>query len=179
MPALRRRGFGGGRLTMAVLDDLAELQQRRGPLVLAALILAADQAIKWWIVNQVMAPPRVIEVTSFFNIVMVWNRGVTFGLLGMGGEVMRWILTALSLAIVAVLLVWLGRTHRPLSGFAIGAVIGGALGNVVDRVLLGKVADFLDFHLMGWHWPAFNLADSAIVCGVALIVVDSFRDESN
>jgi signal peptidase II len=176
---LRRRDFGGGRLNVAVLDDLAVLPQRRGPLVLAALILAADQATKWWIVNHVMAPPRVIEVTPFFNIVMVWNEGVTFGLLGMGGETMRWLLTALSLAIVGVLLVWLGRTPRTLSGLAIGAVIGGALGNVVDRVLLGKVADFLDFHLAGWHWPAFNLADSAIVCGVALIVFDSFRDESN
>jgi signal peptidase II len=176
---LRRRDFGGGRLNVAVLDDLAVLPQRRGPLVLAALILAADQATKWWIVNHVMAPPRVIEVTPFFNIVMVWNRGVTFGMLGMGGEAMRWLLAAASLAIVAVLLVWLGRTGRRLSGLAIGAVIGGALGNVADRVFLGKVADFLDFHLMGWHWPAFNLADSAIVCGVALIVLDSFRDESN
>ncbi|MGE0650540.1 MAG: signal peptidase II [Alphaproteobacteria bacterium] len=166
-------------MTVSVFSDLAALPQRRGPLALAALILAADQATKWWIVNQVMAPPRVIEVTPFFNIVMVWNQGVTFGLLGMGGEAMRWLLTALSLAIVTVLLVWLGRTERPLSGLAIGAVIGGALGNVVDRVLLGKVADFLDFHLAGWHWPAFNVADSAIVCGVVLIVFDSFRDESN
>jgi signal peptidase II len=100
-------------------------------------------------------------------------------MLGMGGEAMRWLLVAVSLAIVGVLLVWLGRTSRRLSGLAIGAVIGGALGNVADRVFLGKVADFLDFHLLGWHWPAFNLADSAIVCGVALIVLDSFRDESN
>jgi signal peptidase II len=159
----------------AVLRDLALLPSRRGPLALMALVLILDQLSKWWIVARVMSPPRVIEVTGFFNIVMVWNRGITFGLLGMGGDAMRWALVAGAVAVSAGLLLWLARTGDRLLGLALGAVIGGALGNVLDRIFYGKVADFLDFHLYGWHWPAFNLADSAIVCGVALIALHSFR----
>ncbi len=159
----------------AALRDLALLRLRRGPLTLALLVLFLDQLTKWWVVTQVMTPPRVIEVTGFFNIVMVWNRGVTFGLLGMGGDAMRWALVAGALAVTGFLLLWLARTGDRLLGLALGAVVGGALGNVVDRVIYGKVADFLDFHLSGWHWPAFNLADSAIVCGVGFIVLHSVR----
>lgn len=156
------------------LADLATLTARRGTLGFAAAILILDQFTKWWIVDHVMARPQVIEVTSFFNIVLVWNRGVTFGMLNMGGETMRWVLVAVSLAVVGVLLVWLARSPRPLPGLALAAVIGGALGNVIDRLNYGKVADFLDFHLAGWHWPAFNLADAAIVCGVAALLLDTF-----
>ena len=159
----------------AALRDLALLRLRRGPLALALLVLFLDQLTKWWVVTQVMTPPRVIEVTGFFNIVMVWNRGVTFGLFGMGGDAMRWALVAGALVVTGFLLLWLARTGDRLLGLALGAVVGGALGNVVDRVIYGKVADFLDFHLSGWHWPAFNLADSAIVCGVGFIVLHSFR----
>ncbi len=157
------------------LADLASLPARRGPLALAAVIIVLDQLSKWWIVDHVMAVPRIIEVTSFFNIVMTWNRGVTFGMLNMGGEAMRWLLVAVSLGVVGVLLVWLARTPRAAPGLALAAVIGGAIGNVLDRISYGKVADFLDFHLAGWHWPAFNLADSAIVCGVAVLLLDTFR----
>jgi signal peptidase II len=145
---------------------------RRWALVLSAIVLVADQLTKWWIVTGVMSPPRVIEVTGFFNIVMVWNAGVTFGLFSAGG--MRWVLVVLSLAIVLMLVVWLTRTDTPAPALAIGAIIGGALGNVADRLNYGKVADFLDFHAFGWHWPAFNLADTAIVCGVAVILFDAF-----
>ncbi len=155
-------------------SHLSSLSARRGPLAFAALVLIADQISKWWIVDHVMVRPRVIEVTPFFNIVMTWNRGVTFGMLASDGETTRWLLIVLSLAVVGVLLVWLARTAARLPAFALAAVIGGALGNVIDRLNYGKVADFLDFHLAGWHWPAFNLADSAIVCGVGLLLLDTF-----
>lgn len=147
---------------------------RRAAFAVAASVLAADQASKWWIVHRLMPPPRGFEITSFFNIVMVWNRGVTFGMFGMGGGVTRWILVGVTLAVVALLVVWLARIRRPWPGLALGAVIGGALGNLLDRLIYGKVTDFLDFHVFGWHWPAFNLADSAIVCGVGALLLDTF-----
>jgi len=143
----------------------------------AAAILVLDQLSKWWIVAAVMRPPRVIEIMPFLNLAMVWNRGVTFGLLGTGGEAMRWALVALSLAIVAVLAVWLARTAQAGLAAALGAVIGGALGNVMDRLIHGAVADFLDFHAFGWHWPAFNLADAAIVCGIGWLILGAFFAE--
>lgn len=145
------------------------------PGVLTALIvLALDQATKWWIVTSVMSPPREIAITPFFNIVMVWNRGITFGLFGDAPNAGRWILVVLSLAIVVVLGVWMARTARSWVAAALGAVAGGALGNVIDRLLYGAVADFLDFHVAGWHWPAFNVADSAIVIGVGILMLDAF-----
>ena len=140
---------------------------------LAALIFILDQASKWVIVKHVIVDPfAVIEVTGFFNLVMVWNRGVSFGMFGDSGELGRWILTVLALAISAYLLKWLSEMDRRLPALAIGMVIGGAIGNVIDRLRFGAVADFLDFHLLGYHWPAFNIADSGIVVGVALLVFD-------
>lgn len=145
-----------------------------GGIVVALLILGLDQASKWWIVQKVMVPPREIELTPFFNLVMVWNRGITFGLFGGTPDSGRWVLIGLSLAIVAILAVWMARTPRMWVAAALGGVIGGAIGNVVDRLYYGAVADFLDFHYAGWHWPAFNVADSAIVVGVCVLMLDAF-----
>lgn len=142
--------------------------------MLALLVVGFDQASKWWIVNSVMATERQIEVTPFFNIVMVWNRGITFGLFGNSPQIMRWVLTGVSAVIVVVLAVWLWRVNRPSVSWALGAVIGGAVANIIDRLHYGAVADFLDFHIGQWHWPAFNLADSAIVLGVAILMLDAF-----
>lgn len=141
-------------------------------IVMALAVLILDQASKWWILAVVMQPPQVIEVTPFFNLVMAWNRGVSFGLFTHEAEIMPYVLTAVALAIVAFLLVWLWRNDRALIAASLGLVIGGALGNVVDRFRFGAVADFLDFHVAGYHWPAFNVADSGITIGVALIVLD-------
>lgn len=145
----------------------------------AAVILVLDQISKWWIVGRVMDPPRVIEVTSFFNLVMVWNTGITFGMFG-NSAWGRWAFAALALGIVAILVSWLARATYRFLATALGLVIGGALGNVIDRVRWGAVADFLDFHAFGWHWPAFNVADSAIVIGVGLLVLEALfgRKES-
>lgn len=150
----------------------------------AVLVMLADQLSKWWILASALpcldgppgpwctAPSPPIEITSFFNLVMAWNRGVSFGLFAHEADFMPYVLIGLALAISTVLGVWLRRTDRAFHAASIGLVIGGALGNVIDRLRFGAVTDFLDFHVAGWHWPAFNVADSAIVVGVALIVAD-------
>ena len=145
----------------------------RNGLTLALAVLVIDQTTKWWIVFTVMQPPRVIPVTPFFNLVMGWNRGVSFGMLDSESSATAWILSLVALAISAALGVWLYRSDRLRVALGIGLVIGGAVGNVVDRVRWGAVADFLDLHWAGYHWPAFNVADSAITVGAAVLILDS------
>lgn len=130
-------------------------------------VLALDQATKAVILATLAGP---VEVTGFFNLVLVWNRGVSFGMLSAYDQ--PWVLIALAVVIGVVLVVWLRREPRPLPRAAIWLVLAGALGNVIDRVRFGAVADFLDFHAGGWHWPAFNVADAAICIGAALLVLD-------
>ncbi len=140
---------------------------------LAVAVLALDQLSKWWIVAHVMDPPRVIPLTSFFNLVLGYNQGVSFGMFGSGSDFGRWALVALALAISGALLVWLWRAEKPLLAAALGLIIGGALGNVIDRARVGAVVDFLDFHAFGYHWPAFNFADSANTVGPAVLILDT------
>lgn len=139
-------------------------------LIVALLVFAADLATKEWMLSLIFDPPRRIELTGFFNLTPVWNRGVSFGLFAGHQEWVPWILSAVAVAVAAGLLVWLRRARHPLLAVALGAVIGGALGNVVDRLRFGAVVDFLDFHISGYHWPAFNIADAAISLGVAMIL---------
>jgi signal peptidase II len=142
---------------------------------LAAVVLVLDQATKWWMLEVVgiaLRPP--IEVTPFFNLVMVWNRGVSFGLFAHEAEVMPYVLSGVAVAISVALFVWLARAERRWIAAAIGLVVGGAVGNVIDRLRFGAVADFFDVHVAGWHWPAFNVADAAIVVGVGMILLDGF-----
>jgi signal peptidase II len=146
---------------------------RRG-LLLALAVFAADQLSKWWLIDLLHSTGAAIEVTGFFNLVMVWNRGISFGMF-QSGETGRWVLVALTVAICLLIVGWMRRMHRRLSGLGAGLVLGGAVGNLTDRVSpRAAVADFFDVHLMGYHWPAFNVADSAISVGVALIVIDAF-----
>jgi signal peptidase II len=142
-------------------------------LALSALIVVLDQVSKWWILERLMMPPRVIEVTSYFNLVMTWNRGVSFGLFNNDSPYNALILSVVAAVIAGLLLIWLARARQPIMAYGLGLVIGGAVGNLIDRIRFGAVADFLDFHVWGYHWPAFNVADSAITIGVALLVVDS------
>ncbi|MCC7272132.1 MAG: signal peptidase II [Alphaproteobacteria bacterium] len=144
---------------------------------LAAAVLAADQATKAWAIDYlaVQAPlgrGRVEPVTDFFNLVVVWNRGVSFGLFQADAAITRWGLAAIALAVAVGLSFWLVRARHGLVAAALGLIIGGALGNVVDRVRFGAVFDFLDFHAMGYHWPAFNIADAGISVGVAALLID-------
>ncbi|CAH0273814.1 signal peptidase II [Roseomonas sp. CECT 9278] len=147
-------------------------------LPIAAGILVADQASKWWILD-VARLPEVGQIPLFaagpfgLDLTMVWNRGVTFGLLSGEGAWNHLILALLAAAIAGFLLRWLVRAENRLTAVALGAVIGGAVGNVIDRVRFGAVVDFVDAHAWGWHWYVFNVADAAIVCGVLALVADA------
>ena len=150
--------------------------QRRAmsALYILALVAVADQLSKWWIVNVRMLPPRIIPVTPFLNYVLVWNKGVTFGLMNkLDHRVMPWVLSAVALVVLFLLGRWLWRTSSTMVAVALGAVMGGAIGNLVDRVRFGAVVDFLDFYYRDYHWYAFNVADAAIVTGVGLLLLDS------
>jgi len=113
-----------------------------------------------------------VEVTSFLSLVSVWNKGVGFSLLTMSQAYGPYILSGLALVIAAVMLFLLLRTTRLLPALSLGLIIGGAFGNVIDRLRLGAVFDFIDIHVAGYHWPSFNLADSALSIGVALLIID-------
>ena len=143
------------------------------PAAVAALVLALDQASKEWILTHVMMPPRVIEITSFFNVVLVWNRGVSFGLFNNDSPYNSYVLAAVSAIVVVFLAFWVWRTPVYTIRLVLGAIMGGAIGNAIDRLRHDGVVDFLDFHWGGWHWPAFNCADSAIVVGAAVLMADS------
>ena len=146
---------------------------------IAAVSLVLDQVSKWIILNVVDLPTKqVIEVTSFFNLAMVWNRGVSFGLFSAESDAGRYALAGFALLITGFLTAWLARVESKLLAVSLGFVIGGAIGNVIDRVLYGAVADFLDFHALGYHFYTFNVADTAISLGVALLIFDSlFMDQ--
>jgi signal peptidase II len=144
-------------------------------LAIAAVLIVLDQASKT-AVTQWLAGARSIEVTSFFNIVLAYNSGAAFSFLAGAGGWQRLFFIAIAV-IAAVWIVVLLRKHASETLFclALSLILGGALGNLIDRIWLGAVVDFLDFHAAGWHWPAFNLADSAITCGAALVVWDSLK----
>ncbi|OUR77689.1 signal peptidase II [Alphaproteobacteria bacterium 46_93_T64] len=149
-------------------------------LIITLLSVGIDQAFKIYMVDYMAAYPFGIEVTSFFRLVMVWNSGVSFGMFA-GGETTRWILISLSTIISIVLLIMMTRAARKFLASGLGLVLGGAIGNIIDRIHFGRVADFFDFDLIVMRWPAFNIADVAIVCGVAILLVDSlfFDDKSS
>lgn len=166
------------------------------PIILT--IVLADQLTKWLIVEHVVrgglsegiyealpfwewlvssgsqAPFYAREITSFFNLVMVWNQGISFGLLSAESLLAVHGLTALTALIALGFLVWLFKTSRVFLAVPLTLVIAGAFGNIIDRLRFGAVIDFLDFHVAGWHYPAFNLADSCITIGIVLIAIDSF-----
>ena len=143
-------------------------------LTVAPLWFAADKLSKSWVIeNLLVSPERIVPVTSFFNLVLGWNRGVSFGMLS-GLALPPWTLALLAVVVAGGLLVWLCRTESWLVAGGLGLVIGGALSNALDRLRYGAVTDFLDFHLAGWHWPAFNLADAGIVSGVVALLLDAF-----
>lgn len=146
---------------------------------LALVIGVADQLSKTWALNNWFFPPRAMEVTPFLNMVAVWNSGVSFGLLADSSEMMPYILAVFASAVALGMAIWLTRARTRLLATGLGLVIGGAGGNIIDRLRFHAVVDFIDVHIAGYHWPAFNLADSAITVGVAFLLLDSFvrRDD--
>ncbi len=137
-------------------------------------VLALDQLAKWLILHVVMTPPRIIPVLPFFNLRLGFNTGISFSLFSENLAQAVWLVIVFKLAVVALLAWWASRVPRWHEGVALGLVIGGALGNVADRMRLGGVVDFLDLYYATWHWPTFNTADIAIVSGVGLMLVSGF-----
>lgn len=173
----------------------------RAGLILAALVFLADQASKWWVLESLQfSPPGCLESylahvsahpscghipvigPSFraeptFSLTMVWNTGVSFGMFKASDGIGRWLLVAMSFVISGVFIWWLRTASRRLQAVALGLVVGGALGNVIDRLRFGYVIDFVQWYWKSFHWPVFNLADSCIVVGAVLMVLFSLRHE--
>lgn len=146
-------------------------------LIVASVIIAVDQVSKMYLIDLMARYPHGIEVTSFFNLVMVWNRGVSFGMFA--GDNMRWILVAVAVVISIVVFFWLRKATNRMLSIGLGLVLGGAIGNIIDRIRFGAVADFFDFDLIFMRWPAFNVADMAIVVGVIVILFENLFQGHN
>jgi len=144
---------------------------------LAGAVIALDQLTKWWALAA-LVPHRPVEVLPFFNLTLVFNRGAAFSFLAGAGGWQKLFFIGLAIVISAILAVWLARSAWRQRWLAAGIalILGGALGNVIDRIHHGHVVDFLDLHAAGWHWPAFNLADSAITVGAVVLLILSLRD---
>jgi len=146
-----------------------------GWLFAAAGVIGLDQLTKW-LIQQVLVLGQAMPVLPFFNLVLVYNPGAAFSFLSTAAGWQRELFVCIALAACVLILFLLRRyAHDYLFCFALSLILGGAIGNAADRVLLGAVVDFLDVHAAGYHWPAFNLADSAITCGAALLIWDSLR----
>lgn len=142
-------------------------------LAVAILALAADQAHKYWMIQVYRIAERGrVEITSFFDLVMIWNRGISYGLLQQDGITGRVVLMVFSVAAVTVLYLWMCNAASRLVAVSLGLIIGGALGNIADRIMHGAVADFFSFHYAGYYWYIFNLADVAITAGVIGLIID-------
>ncbi len=142
---------------------------------ISALVVVLDQISKYWIVLA-FDEFEVLTVWPVFNLTLVYNTGAAFSFLADAGGWQRGFLISVSVIVTVVMLVWLSRLspHERLSGWGLAFVIGGAIGNLIDRVVLGKVVDFLQWHWQDWYFPSFNLADSAITLGVILLLLDGF-----
>lgn len=145
-----------------------------GWLLLAAAVILLDQVSKAWVIAAI-PPNGGFQVTDFFNLVFVFNRGAAFSFLSGADGWQRWFFLALAI-VISLWIVWMIRKHAAerLQPAALSLILGGAVGNAVDRIVHGAVVDFLDFHYAGWHFWAFNLADSAISLGVALLLLHQF-----
>jgi len=142
---------------------------------IAIVVISIDQLTKIWALNAlVLHQPEALF--AGLNMTLVYNSGMAFSMFDESGDVGRWLLSGLAIVISVVLLVWLWRLHHSerLLAVALGFVLGGAVGNVIDRIQLGYVVDFVDVYYQTWHWPAFNVADSAITLGAILLLWDTF-----
>lgn len=139
-------------------------------LLVALGVVILDQASKFYVFAVVLGKYDIIPLTSFFNLVKAWNTGVSFSMFDSYGSLGVYVLAILALSIVAFLIYWLKSEQNKAIQVALGFVIGGAIGNVIDRVRLGAVFDFLDFYFGSYHWPAFNVADSFICIGATMLI---------
>jgi signal peptidase II len=146
-------------------------------LLVAAVAFILDQLAKWVVtvpLSLETQPGRSIEFTSFFNLTWAQNYGISLSMFSDQSPTTRWILVAVTAAVAIGVAVWMTREKAKGDVIALALILGGALGNLVDRLRFGHVVDFLDFHAAGWHWPAFNVADSGITVGALLLILDGF-----
>lgn len=148
-------------------------------LTLALIVLVLDLVSKHWVVS-ILLHGQQIPLMDFFNLVLTYNAGAAFSFLSDASGWQRWFFSGIAAA-ASILMVYLLRKHtsEKLFCLALSLVLGGALGNLWDRITLGHVVDFLDFHVGGYHWPAFNVADSAIFLGALFLIVESFRHKES
>jgi signal peptidase II len=153
-------------------------------LAVAAASSVIDQASKLWLIYVFDLGARMpVRLTPFLDLVLVWNKGISYGLFQQEGPVGKWALLTLKIVAVVLLLIWLARAQAQLTAVSLGLIIGGAIGNAVDRLLHEGVADFVLFHItteiMNFNWYVFNVADAAIVAGVVGLLYESFvRDRA-
>jgi signal peptidase II len=158
-----------------VRDRAPVLLSARIGLAAALATLALDQAAKLYLLFWYDLPLREpVRVTPFLDLLVVWNRGISYGLMQQDSQLGRWVLIAVSLAAALGLSIWIRRTNGRLLAAALGLIVGGALGNVIDRLAYGAVFDFVHVHAGSYSWYVFNVADAAIVAGVIGLLYDSF-----
>ena len=181
--------------SLSASTNTKQIQNRVLWLSISLAIIILDQVSKWAVMEKIMrpkstgesghglidwyqSPPDIVpfsytEITSFFNLVMAWNTGVSFSMFSNQGEYMPYILIGVAMLITIAFTAWLWNAQNHLQGVSYALIIGGALGNILDRSRFGAVIDFLDFHVFGYHWPAFNVADMSVVIGICLLIIVS------
>jgi signal peptidase II len=144
---------------------------------IAVAVIVADQAVKSWVLDVLrLQEGQSIAVLGPLHLTGVWNPGVSFGFLQAQHDLVRWLLVAFSIVVSIFLAIWVRRSDRPLFAVAVGLLMGGAIGNVIDRIRIGAVADFIDVSRLWFPW-IFNVADSAISIGICLLLLDMLRQD--
>jgi signal peptidase II len=142
---------------------------------LAAAVVVVDQLTKWAVLGYFANRQPREEITGFFNLVLVYNRGAAFSLFAQAEGWQTPLLVAFALTAAAIVSTLMVRNpQKNLLCFGLALILGGAIGNLIDRLRFGQVVDFLDFHALGWHWPAFNVADSGITIGAVVLILEGF-----
>lgn len=140
----------------------------------ALIVLVLDQVTKWWIIHVYELPERGrVAVTPFFDLVMLWNPGISYGLFAQDTDFGRNILIVIAVGAALLLSVWMARTHSRLQAVSLALIVGGAVGNAIDRAAYGAVADFISLHAYGFYWYVFNVADAVIVGGAVALLYDT------
>lgn len=159
---------------------LSHLYKSRIGYLTAIIVIIADQITKFWIIDKIMLPPRIITINEYFNIVLTWNNGISFGLFNNDNKINALVISSIAIVIILFLIRLLSKAETKKLNIGFGLIIGGAVGNIVDRSIYGAVMDFLDLHIGTYHWPAFNIADSSITIGAIILIADSlFSQKKN
>jgi len=145
---------------------------------IAIFALILDQSTKLLALRLLTDSKSIVVLPGFFDFTLAWNRGVSFSLFSSSSQIMPLVLSCIAIVIIFGLLWWLTKVDNLIMGCGLGLILGGAVGNLIDRLRFGAVVDFLDFYLAGYHWPTFNIADCAVIVGVGLILLDSWMSRS-